>query len=167
MRFVRAGVVGTCIPPRPRVVALLLACLLCAGCYSYLPAPGGGASLPAGSELRVELTPIGASRLAALIGPRAVRIDGRLVSTGGDGSMTVVPRTIESMDGMQSPWSGDAPMVLPSDAIASVKRRQFSRRRTMITAGAAAAAAVTIGVVAARRGGDGSGGGGAPPPPPP
>lgn len=123
--------------------------------------------MPAGADLRVELTPIGASRLAALVGPRAVRIDGRLVSSDSTGTVAVVPRSILSMDGMQSAWSGDAPLLLPPDAVASVTRRQFSRRRTIVTATSAAVAAVTIGVAAARRGGDKGGGPGSPPPPPP
>ena len=164
-RYLRAGVVGLSDPRRRCATTLLLATLLSVGCYRYVPA--GNAAMPAGADLRVELTPIGATRLAALVGPRAVRIDGRLVSRDSGGTLAVVPRSILSMDGMQSAWSGDAPVLLPPDAVALVTRRQFSRRRTVVTATSAAVAAVIIGVVAVRRGGDKGGGPGNPPPPPP
>jgi hypothetical protein len=164
-RYLRVGAVGLSDPRRRRVVTLLLGNLLSVGCYSYVPV--GNASTPAGAELRVELTPIGASRLAALVGPRAVRIDGRFVSVDSGGAMAVVPRSILSMDGMQSAWSGDAPLLLPPDAVASARRRQFSRRRTIVTATSAAVAAVAIGVTAARRHDKGGGPGNPPPPPPP
>lgn len=146
---------------------LALVALLGAGCYSYVPADPAAGALPAGAEVRVELTPLGASRLAALVGPRAVRIDGRLRSMGGDGTITMVPRTILAMDGAESEWSGDAPLLLTADAIASLAERRLSRSRTIIAAGTATAAAVVIGVAAVRSGGDKGGETENPPPPPP
>lgn len=153
--------------PFPRAPVLVWALLFGAGCYSYVPADPAAGALPAGAEVRVELTPLGASRLAALVGPRAVRIDGRLHSVGGDGTITIVPRTILAMDGAQSEWSGDAPLLLTADAVASFGERRLSRRRTIIAAGTATAAAVAIGVAAARWAGDKGGETENPPPPPP
>lgn len=146
-------------------VALVLASLLC-GCYTYTPADAS-ATMASGSELRVELTPLGASRLAALVGPRAVRVEGRLRSTGSDGAIMLVPHTIHAMDGSRSEWSGDAILRLEPDAVASFTVRRFSRRRTWMATGAATAAAIVIGGVAVRLGGDKGGGSDNPPPAPP
>lgn len=152
--------------PAPTAVALVLASLLC-GCYTYAPAGPAGAGVPAGAELRIELTPLGASRLAALVGPRAVRVEGRFQSLESDGAVVITPRLVHSMDGARAAWSGDASLRLPPDAVASYAVRRFSRRRTLVLAGAAATTAIGIGAAAVRWGGDKGGGSDNPPPAPP
>ena len=147
--------------------AVLLSVMASVGCYSYVAAPPNDRGIPAGAEIRVELTPVGASRFAGLLGPRAVRVDGRLAASGSDTGVTLVPGSILSMDGTRTAWAGDAPLSLPADAIASVRRRQFSPRRTLVAAGSATTAALVIGVAAARRRDKGGGTGTPPPPPPP
>lgn len=152
--------------PAFAVVVFLLTSLLC-GCYTYAPVGAPDGSMPPGAEVRVELTPVGAGGLAALVGPRAVRVEGRLQSIESDGTIMLVPRTVHSMDGSRSEWTGDATLRLQPDAVSSLTVRRFSRRRTLIAAGTATVGAIAIGAAAVRLGGDKGGGTENPPPAPP
>jgi hypothetical protein len=139
--------------------------LLAAACYSYVPLSEPVAH--EGAELRVHLTLSGAADLAREIGPRMASVDGRVLQFIADSSLTLAVSQLWSMGGAQVAWQGDAPLVIPRSAVASVERRQLARGRTVAASTGATAALAAIGVYAVRRGGKGSGTGGTPPPPPP
>jgi hypothetical protein len=139
--------------------------LLASGCYSYVPHADPVA--PRGDEVRIHLSPAGAADLARDIGPRMASIDARIIEVGQDSSLTLAVSQLRSMRGEPIAWQGDAPLLVPRSAIASVERRQLARGRTVVASTAAAAAVAALGVIAVRRAGDGSGTGGTQPPPPP
>jgi hypothetical protein len=139
--------------------------LLASACYSYVPHAAPLALH--GEEVRVHLSPAGAADLAREIGPRMASIDARIIEVGPDSSLTLAVSQVRSMRGEPVAWQGDAPLVVPRSAIASMERRQLARGRTVVASTGAAAALAAIGVFAVRRGGKGSGTGGPPPPPPP
>ena len=139
--------------------------LLATGCYSYVPL---AAPVPRQSDdVRVHLTPSGAVDLAREIGPRMSAVDGRVIELGPDSSLTLAVSQLRSMSGEQVAWQGDAPLVIPRSATASVERRQLARGRTVAASTGATAALAAIGVLAVRSAGKGSRTGGPPPPPPP
>ena len=155
------------ILPASWLIGVVVGVLGSTACYGYASVEAGRAAVAPDAEVRVELTPVGSAALVPLLGPRAVRIEGRLRKLDDDGTIVLLPRTIHSMDGHRSEWSGDAPLSLQPDAIASVQERRFARRRTIVAASAATAAAVAIGVAAVRWAGDKGGGTENPPPAPP
>jgi hypothetical protein len=135
------------------------------GCYSYVPVAEPAA--PLGDEVRVHLSDAGAADLAREIGPRMASIDARVIEVGPDSSLKLAVTQLRSMRGEPVAWQGDAPLVVPRSAIASLERRRLAQGRTVAASTAATAAAVAIGVLAVRGAGKGSGSGGSPPPPPP
>jgi hypothetical protein len=139
--------------------------LFTSGCYGYVPLSEPRVS--AGADVRVHLTPSGASDLAREIGPRMAGVDGRVVGYRPDSGVTLAVSQLRSMRGEQVAWQGDAPLVIPPSAIASVERRQLARGRTVAASTGATVALAVIGVYAVRRGGKGSGTGNPPPPEPP
>jgi hypothetical protein len=139
--------------------------LLAAGCYSYVPLSEPRAS--SGAEVRVHLTPSGASDLAREIGPRMAAVDGRVLEYSPDSGVTLAVSQLRSTRGDQVAWQGDAPLFIPLSAIESVERRQLARGRTIAASTGATVALAAIGVYAARRGGKGSSTGNPPPPEPP
>jgi hypothetical protein len=94
-------------------------------------------------------------------------VDGRVLDYRPDSGVTVAVSQLRSMRGEQVAWEGDAPLVIPPSAIASVERRQLARGRTVVASTGATVALAVIGVYAARRGGKGSGTGNPPQPEPP
>jgi hypothetical protein len=144
-----------------RSVGLLL---VATACYAYVPV--GRLSVGEGEEVRVHLSPSGASDIAREIGPRMASVDGRVVKLNPDSSLTLAVTQLRSMRGDQEAWQGDAPLLIPRSAIASIEYRRLARGRTIAASTGAAAALIAIGVYAVRSG-KGSGTGGPPPPPPP
>jgi hypothetical protein len=148
-----------------RQVCRVAGVVLATGCYSYVPLAEPVA--PEGDDVRVHLTPSGAADLASQIGPRMASMDGRAIRFHPDSGLTLAVSQLKSMRGDPVPWQGDAPVVVPRSAIASVERRQLARTRTVAASTGATVALAAIGVVAVRRAGKGSGTGGTQPPPPP
>jgi hypothetical protein len=139
--------------------------LLATACYSYAPV---AEPVPRQSDdVRVHLTPSGAGDLAREIGPRMAAVDGRVVEVRPDSSLTLAVSLLRSVSGEQVAWQGDAALVIPRSAIASVERRRLARGRTIAASTGATAALAVIGVLAVRSGGKGSRTGVPPPPPPP
>lgn len=130
------------------------AVLVATGCYGYVPM--SESRLSAGAEVRVHLTPSGAADLAREIGPRVAAVDGRVLDYRPDSGVRVAVTQLRSMGGEQTAWQGDAPLVIPPSAIASIERRQLARGRTLAASTGATAALAAIGVYAVRRAGKGS-----------
>jgi hypothetical protein len=135
------------------------------GCYAYVPA--GERTAGEGEEVRVHLTPSGASDLAREIGPRMASVDGRIIQSSSDSGLTLSVSQLRSVRGEPSAWQGDAPLVIPRSAIAALEHRRLARRRTVVASTAATVALAAIGVLAVRGADRGGGTGGGPPPPPP
>jgi hypothetical protein len=133
-------------------------------CYRYVPLAEPAA--PKGEEVRVHLSPTGAADLASEIGPRMASIEARVLDVGADSSLTLAVSQLRSMRGEPVAWQGDAPVVVPRAAVASVEHRRLARGRTLAASTGAAAALAAIGAIAVRSG-KGSGRGGPSPPPPP
>jgi hypothetical protein len=111
--------------------------LLLAGCYRYVPL--GGAPAPAGSEVRLYLTPEGTSGLESSLGPQTTVVAGR-VDAGRDGGLSVVVSSTTKAYGGTMRWMGER-VTIPLGAIARGERRVLDRRRTLLAGGAVALAA--------------------------
>lgn len=125
------------------------------GCFRYHVVPA--AQLRAGDDVSVSISASGSQALVSTLGPRVVRLDGRLVD--GDSTLTVSVSGITREGGLEEFWSGDAVRV-PISAIDSVRVRSFDGRRSLLaSAGAVAFAVATRAVVAGDAFGRGIGSG--------
>lgn len=136
---------------RPVVVAALLV----AGCYRYVPAP---APPPApGDEVRLYLTPAGTAGVAATLGPETTVVAGRTEAGTADAVRVLVASTTKAY-GAVTPWVGER-VTIPIAAIARSEHRVLDRRRSLLAGGAVAVAgAAAYAILRAVRGG-GSGAG--------
>ena len=133
--------------------------LLLAGCYRYVPLEGA----PAGSDVRLYLTPDGARAVEPVLGPQTRLVAGRL-GAEQDGSVAVAVSSTTSSHGITTSWVGDL-VTIPRDAIARAQLRVLDRRRTALVAGGVVLAAIT-GFAVMELGGGGQGTGGTTPTPP-
>ena len=114
--------------------AAALAGLLCnTACYSYLPPPGG--TLPAGGDVRVELTAEGSAALQSAIGPRIHLMEGRLRSMESDGAAMMDIDQVTSWEGAVADFTGRDAVRIPRAAIARADVRTLDRRRSWTAAG--------------------------------
>lgn len=144
-------------------LSLAVAALTLSGCYRYVP--GTAADQAPGAEVRVELTPDGAQRLATVIGADIVSLTGRVLEVNDREVAMSVGRSLRRAGSEQS-WTGER-VTIPRDAIARTDRRTLDRKRTTLASLAAVLGAGLIGVILNSVSTNGNpGGGGAPPPPP-
>jgi hypothetical protein len=136
--------------------------LLLSGCYRYVPV----AAAPApGAEVRLYLTPDGASRLAPALGPQTAIVAGRVEASRDEGVSLVMSSTTKAY-GATTRWIGER-VTIPAAAIARGERRVLDRRRSLLAgAGVALATAAGYAVLRAVRGGGADAGGGGPTPTP-
>jgi len=126
--------------------ALPAALLLNVACYQYVAvAPS---VVPEGTDVRVRVADATRDELTRVLGPRAVSLDGRVVSSS-DASLTLAVQTIRRTSGSYESW-GREPVAIPRVAIADVTRRQFSAWRS----GVLAAGVVALGLIVSRTFGD-------------
>ncbi|HKO15555.1 MAG TPA: hypothetical protein VJU87_04910 [Gemmatimonadaceae bacterium] len=145
---------------RPDLSVLLSAALL-AGCYRYERV--SPVHLHPGDQVTIALSAAGADSLDRAVGPRATRLDGRIVSitdTSVTLGVTSVWRGIGSASNEEL-WSGDA-VPVSTMAMDSLRVERIDRRRSWLAAAGAVAFAVVTRAVAA---GDAFGRGGGTPPP--
>ncbi|HEX3158655.1 MAG TPA: hypothetical protein VHQ45_09060 [Gemmatimonadaceae bacterium] len=136
---------------RRRTGALALATLTVAsGCHSYTVMPV--TELTPGTSVRVELTDRGRLDLAAVLGPRARGVDGR-VTQRTDSAVVLNVEMVLRENGVEEGWLGE-PVTLPQSAIAQVQREQVSGARSGLIAGGLVAA---VALVAVAFGSDGKG----------
>jgi hypothetical protein len=138
---------------------------LASACYHHVPVATN--ALREGEQVRVRLIASGAEELTRYVGPRVAMVEGRLVRASADSGLTLAVSELYTSDRIRTPWQGDMPLPIPASAVASVERRQLSRRRTILASAVAATSLVVLGVVAVQRGGRQSPDGPPPPPPPP
>ena len=101
--------------------------LVLTGCYTYANSSVG--DVPVGREVRVALTDSGSLRLAALVGPRASALEGRLAARA-DTAATLAVHQVTRFDGTSESWNGER-VALPAAALRTVQRRTLSRGRTI------------------------------------
>jgi hypothetical protein len=132
--------------------------LVLAACFGYTPV--NSAPSP-GADVRIRLTDQGTTELARYLGPRVVRVDGRVV--GHDANhLRVSVQSVQTVDGANQPWRGEQAVDFPAATYSNIERREFKRSRTTLIAGGLAVAMAVIGYQAVQNGGGGtvSGGGG-------
>lgn len=116
-------------------VAVTLLIVQLAGCYTYVPA--AGRAVPAGAQVSAGVTDRGRVGLAEIVGPGALRINGRVLSSSDTALVLDVTR-VQFIDvGVPVSWEGE-PVALNRDFLSDVRERTFSRSRTWITVGVAA-----------------------------
>lgn len=111
----------------------------CGACYSYVN-DSPGASLAPDTDVRVDIDPLRADRIATALGPRVQTLDGHTVAAD-DTTLSVSVRTITRQLGNEERWNGDI-VRIPREAIARVARRRFDAIKTTLIAGGIAGAAI-------------------------
>lgn len=138
----------------PGATAALVAATVLSACYNYVPTER--AAPAAGQEVRLTLTDLGSAQLTGALGARVETVDGYLEPSTGDSLVIRATRTVVR-GGNESAWNGER-VALPSNAVASVALRRFSRSRTLLAAaigiGLAVAAVIAASALNASNGGD-------------
>ena len=119
------------------------AVVMLSGCYEY--AAAGPAALPSGADVRLVLTPSGATTLLPILGRGTTAVEGHVLSASDSGYRLAVTGTLkQSEDTGGTPtrtvWARE-PVMIPRAAIGSVEQRSLNRRRTTF--------AIAVGTVAA------------------
>jgi hypothetical protein len=123
-----------------RRLALLLALLQLAGCYTYVPV--GTARPQPGSRVAIAITDRGRVALTEPVGPGARRLEGDLVEAT-DTSIVMAVSSVRYLDlSVPARWSGQRVELRP-DHIGDVRERRLHRTRTWFAVGLAA-----LGVIA-------------------
>ena len=143
--------------------AALLGVAPTTACYRYVATPL--ASVPPAEDVRVRLTPQGATRLAPIIGVETTDLEGEVAPRGDSLAVSVV--VARTYRGMAFDSTRQA-IVLGPGEVADVQRRQFSRSRTTLAAlGVVVGFAVLVGTIKAIADPNPSAEEPLPPPPPP
>lgn len=127
---------------RDRVAALIVAAVLNAGCYSYVPISLG--SVAAREDVRVRVTEAAAARLADELGTFSTQIDGQFAREGAD-SISVGVSIDKTYRGMTI-GSTTQTLSLGRSEVIDVRKREFSRSRTILVS---AGTVVGFGLLAA------------------
>ena len=129
--------------PRSRVLAMASLFIVASSCYRFTPIEG--ATPVSGQEVRLSLSDEGSVRLAPLIGPRIVAIDGRTVQTT-DTAFVVAVEAVVTQSGRGMTWSMEQ-LTVPRSAVASIRTRTLDRRKSWIVAGLGVVGAIALGDV--------------------
>ncbi len=134
--------------PLRRATALAAAGSLLAeaACFSYRTATAG--LLPAGVDVRIELTAEGSTDLERVLGPRIRRVEGFIREVSADGTALVVVDGLSTADGANMPLPTQGPVRIPFRDVASSRVRTLDRRKTWISAAVFGVAFVTVVVLA-------------------
>lgn len=137
---------------------LPVAVVMADGCARYVSVAPTEA--PFGHDVRVELSPEGATRLGGSIGARARYVEGRVNGNAPNGDLIIGASTLVRDNGSEETLSG-AEVTLPTDAIAQVRWRQLDPVRSALALAATVGGAFLIGrTVSGGSGIFGRGGGG-------
>jgi hypothetical protein len=111
------------------------------GCYREVPVAWNAA--PAQKAVEVTLDPAQAAPLAAAIGPRARRLEGRVVART-DSTLTLAVTSVARTSGSEETWPGSE-VVLPQAAIERVTVRRVSALGSALIVGLIAGGGTLIG----------------------
>lgn len=140
-----------------RALATLALAVLLSGCYRYTPARMG--SVPAGTEVRLQLSDEGARRMETFTGSRRARVSGELIQWTED---VVVSVGVPASEGMVDRDLRQR-IVVAEDEVVGVEVRERDRTRTAVLVGGAVTL-VTTALITAFSGEFGRSGGDEPPP---
>jgi hypothetical protein len=112
-----------------------------AGCFEYRSARPS--DLKSGERAAVSLSDSGSVMLTSAVGPRASRLEGRIVASSAT-SVDLVVSSIVRASFAEERWPGESVRV-PLVAVDRVQVRRFDRKRSAILA-----AATTVGLFATR-----------------
>jgi hypothetical protein len=139
------------------------ALLLLTACYRYVPSTRD--ALAPGAEVRVSLTPAGASQLVPVLGNQTTAVEGRVLNATDTSYVLALSGTLKSLGGNGSSsvsrtvWAGDS-VAIPGAAVGGVERRLLdSKRTTLLAIVGTAAATATVRVLVHAFGGKSSSGG--------
>lgn len=117
--------------------------LIASSCYRFTPIAG---STPApGQEVRLSLSDEGSVRMAPLIGPRIVAIDGRTVQTT-DTALVFAVEAVVTQGGRAMTWNMEQ-LTVPRSAVSSIRTRTLDRKKSWIVAGLGVVGAIALGDV--------------------
>jgi len=142
-----------------RLVLLVAAASMLAGCYNYVPLRR--VALVPSTYLAVMLTESGSEELAPYIGPNVLIVRGRFLS-GTDRGLVLSVLAVEGRRGEVLEWKGET-VTVPGEFVRSLEERKSATGKTVLLAGAslagffAAYAAFGPGVGGATPGGIGTG----------
>lgn len=127
---------------RQKLLRVLALCgvLVLGGCRTYVPIETPEPQ--PGIKVRAELSDQGAANMAALIGPRAVAVDGHVAAAGGP-ELVLAVSAVQRRDGVEEFWRGEQVSIARMD-IASLRRERISAARTGIVVGTAVALAYLL-----------------------
>jgi hypothetical protein len=115
-------------------IEALAACALLAGCYTYRPLDTvDPATLPAGTNVEVRLTPEGATRLATQLGPDTRYVRGQWLGADSTGVRLAVS-SVETTRRIGVPWKGEQ-VTLPRGDVATVQERKLAVGTTGLLGG--------------------------------
>jgi hypothetical protein len=121
---------------------VLTALLIGSGCARYVSL--AAANVPVGQDVRLELTPAGATKLGGSIGERARYVQGRLTGNAPNGDMIVAASTLVRDNGSEETLNG-IEVTLPTDAIAQIQWRQLDPARSALALAATIGGALVVG----------------------
>jgi len=143
-----------------RFFAIVAALAALQGCYQYVPAAAPTA-VPAGTDVRAELTDSGTVVLAPQVGPSVYQIDGRLLTRTDEELVLAVDAVTSRRSELEQIWNGER-VTVPSAAIGTLRTRKLSRARTALTTAGIFAAVAGLYIAFDPMGTSGGGGGGGP-----
>ena len=115
-------------------IEAIAACALLAGCYTYRPLDTvDPASLPAGTNVEVRLTPEGAEHLATQLGPDSRYVRGQWLGADSTGVRLAVS-SVETTRRIAVPWRGEQ-VTLPRGDVATVQERKLAVGTTGLLGG--------------------------------
>jgi hypothetical protein len=122
------------LPRHTRRFRAATAALLSA-CYQYTPRVN--AALPAGTDVRIELTPAGATALLPILGSGTTAVEGRVLSASDSGFRISMSGTLKRVDGnggggsgtTRTVWAGESVMI-PRSAAERIDERSINGKQT-------------------------------------
>jgi hypothetical protein len=118
----------------------VLACLV-AGCYSYRPVGQVDTASPdPGKRVELQLTDQGGRTMVSQLGPDAQTVDADMIRSDSS-TITVAVWQVEDSHHAQTQWRGEQ-VVVPRDAIASLRERRLSVAGTGVLGGLIAGGAL-------------------------
>ncbi|HEX6316467.1 MAG TPA: hypothetical protein VFZ73_16465 [Gemmatimonadaceae bacterium] len=123
-----------------RIISLVAATSLVSGCFTYIPVEPG--DVEPGVDVRARVSPAASERIAPLLGANeARRLDGKLITRGGDTLIVEVPTVL--LDTREFGRTPNQRVSIPSSDLVELEVRRLDRWRT---AGVLGGAAVVLGI---------------------
>jgi hypothetical protein len=124
----------------PRGLALVVGCLLAAGCYAMVPV--AGTAPPLGARVALLVNDAGRVALGGTVGPEVAELEGRLVDQ--DSAQLVLSMlAVRPLRGGVQVWSGER-LAVSRAHVALLQERHLSKSKSAIVAGAVTAALAAV-----------------------